>query len=84
MNAPTEIRNIPLMVIVTIVLQSALVLLWAGRASARLDELQLRVEQQSGVIERLARLEEQAVATRAALIRIERKLETSDHAGRAQ
>ncbi|BBF80828.1 MULTISPECIES: hypothetical protein [Asticcacaulis] len=62
-------------VIVTIVLQSAAALMWFGRASARLDTLEARLQQQAGVVERLARLEEQALATRAALSRIEAKLD---------
>ncbi|WP_298326849.1 hypothetical protein [Asticcacaulis sp.] len=62
-------------VIVTIVLQSAAALMWFGRAGARLDTLEARLQQQAGVVERLARLEEQALATRAALSRIEAKLD---------
>jgi hypothetical protein len=53
--------------------------MWAGRASARIDELQKRLDAQAPVAERLARLETQAEATRAALVRIEAKL---DGAGR--
>ncbi|UDF03235.1 hypothetical protein [Asticcacaulis sp. AND118] len=62
-------------VIVTIILQSAAALMWFGRAGARLDTLEARLQQQAGVVERLARLEEQALATRAALQRIEVKLD---------
>lgn len=65
---------VPLSVVVTVVIQTAFVLLWVGRASARLDMLEARFEQQAGVSERLARLEEQAVAQRASLDRIEAKL----------
>ena len=63
----------PLAVIVAIALQAAGALLWAGQAAARIDELQGRIEAQAPVAERLARLEEQAAATRAALDRIEPK-----------
>ena len=65
----------PLAVIVAIGLQAAGALLWAGQAVARIDELQSRIEAQAPVAERLARLEEQAAATRAALERIEAKLD---------
>lgn len=65
----------PWAVIVAVALQAAGALLWAGQAAARIDELQSRIEAQAPVAERLARLEEQAVATRAALERIEAKLD---------
>ncbi len=68
----TEI--LPLAVIVTIIIQTAFVLLWVGRAGARLDMMEARLDQQAGVAERLARLEEQSMATRASLDRIETKL----------
>ena len=50
-------------------------LVWAGGAAARIATLEARVGEQRLVAERLARLEEQGVATRAAVERIERKLE---------
>ena len=50
-------------------------LVWAGGAAARIATLETRVGEQRLVAERLARLEEQGVATRAAVERIERKLE---------
>lgn len=62
-------------VIMTIILQTAAGLMWFGRAGARLDALEARFQQQASVVERLARLEEQALATRAALGRIESKLD---------
>jgi hypothetical protein len=65
----------PLAIIVTVALQAAGALLWAGQAAARIDELQSRIEAQAPVAERLARLEEQAASTRAALDRIEAKLD---------
>ncbi|MGH1558558.1 phage portal protein [Caulobacter segnis] len=58
-------------------LQFAAALLWTGRASARIDEMQRRVEAQAPVAERLARLEEQATASRQSLQRIEAKLDQS-------
>jgi len=65
---------VPLSAAVTVIVQAGFVLLWVGRAGARLDMMEARLEQQAGVAERLARLEEQAVAQRAALDRIEHKL----------
>jgi hypothetical protein len=65
----------PLAIIITVALQAAGALLWAGQAAARIDELQSRIEAQAPVAERLARLEEQAASTRAALDRIEAKLD---------
>jgi len=51
-------------------------LVWAGGAAARIATLEARVGEQQLVAERLARLEEQGVATRAAVERIERRLES--------
>ena len=50
-------------------------LVWAGGAAARIATLEDRVGEQRLVAERLARLEEQGVATRAAVARIEHRLE---------
>ncbi len=74
MSETMWLQAIPLSVIVTVIIQTAFVLLWVGRAGARLDIMEARLEQQAGVAERLARLEEQALAQRAALDRIESKL----------
>jgi len=68
-------RQISVALIVAVALQAAAALMWAGRASARIDEMQSRLNAQAPVAERLARLEEQASASRAALDRIEAKLE---------
>ena len=69
-------RRLPAAVIVALIVQTAGALVWAGGAAARIASLEARVEQQSSVTERLARLEEQAAATRAVIERIEAKLET--------
>ncbi len=68
-------RQVSLGLCVTVFLQAAAALMWAGRASARIDDMQRRLEAQAPVAERLARLEEQATATRQSLDRIEAKLE---------
>ncbi len=70
-------RQVSLGLCVTVFLQAAAALMWAGRASARIDDMQRRIEAQAPVAERLARLEEQAAATRQSLDRIEAKLERS-------
>jgi hypothetical protein len=49
--------------------------MWAGRAAARLDEVERAVATQPEVAERLARLEEQVADARRALSRIERRLD---------
>ncbi len=71
-------RQVTLAVIVTIAIQAGGGLMWAGRASARIDELGRRVEGQGAVVERLARLEEQLAATRLTLERLERRLEDGE------
>ncbi|WP_332367260.1 hypothetical protein [Caulobacter sp. NIBR2454] len=68
-------RQVSAALIVTLLLQAAGGFMWAGRASARIDELKHRVDAQATVAERLARLEEQAALTRESLNRIEDKLE---------
>lgn len=68
-------RQVSAAVLVAVALQAAAALLWAGKASARIDEMQRRLEAQAPVAERLARLEEQATASRQSLARIEARLE---------
>lgn len=67
--------RIPLALLVAVAIQAAGALLWAGGAAARISALESRVEGQGSVAERLARLEEQAAATRAAVERIEQRME---------
>ncbi len=68
-------RKIPWAVIAAVAVQTAAALIWAGGAAARIHTLESRVAEQRMVAERLARLEEQAEATQAALHRIEARLE---------
>ena len=85
MSAPTSYptgrwrldRQVSAAVLVAVALQAGTALLWAGKASARIDDMQRRLEAQAPVAERLARLEAQAEATRQSLVRIEAKLERS-------
>ena len=59
-----------------IVMETAGAFVWAGRAAARLDEMEHRLTLQQPVAERLARLEVRADDARASLERIERRLDT--------
>lgn len=61
--------------ILALFLESAGALIWAGRAAARLDELEAAVATQPAVAERLARLEEQIGEARRSLARIEQRLD---------
>ena len=69
------IKRVPVALIGALVLQTLGGLVWAGGAAARIATLEERVGEQRLVAERLARLEEQGVATRQAVERIERRLE---------
>lgn len=68
-------RRIPVALIGALIVQTIGGLVWAGGAAARIATLEQRVGEQRLVAERLARLEEQGVATRQAVERIERRLE---------
>jgi hypothetical protein len=68
--------KVPAALVVALGLQTVGGLVWAGGAAARIAALEERVGEQRLVAERLARLEEQGIATREAVERIERRLET--------
>ncbi len=70
-----ELKRIPVALIVALTVQTIGGLVWAGGAAARIATLEERVTEQRLVAERLARLEEQSLATRSAVDRIERRLE---------
>lgn len=55
--------------------QSVTALIWAGAAAERLEQLEYRMNRTEELIERTARLEEQAEGIRDTLARIERKLD---------
>jgi hypothetical protein len=61
--------------ILALFLETAGGLIWAGRAAARLEEVERAVATQPEVAERLARLEEQVAEARRSLARIEARLE---------
>ena len=69
-----EWKRIPPAIAAAIIVQTLAGLLWAGGAAARIATLEDRVGEQRLVAERLARLEEQSTATRAAVDRIERRM----------
>jgi len=68
-------RKISLAVILAVVMESAGVLIWAGAASERLKEVEVRVAAQAAMAERLARVEVHLELAAAQLNRIEKKLE---------
>ena len=68
-------RQVGVAVLVAVALQAVAGLLWAGRAAARIDEIERRVSAQAPVAERLARLEAHAEAQGRQLGRIEGKLD---------
>lgn len=70
-----ELRSrLPVAVLVAVAVQAAAALMWGGAASARIAALEARAERQGTVIERLARVEEQVSATRAAVERMEQRM----------
>ncbi len=69
------LRKIPVAVVAALAVQTVGGLVWAGGAAARITTLEERVGEQRLVAERLARLEEQSLATQAAVERVERRLE---------
>lgn len=70
-----DLKKMATALAVALAIQTIGGLVWAGGAAARIATLEARVGEQRLVAERLARLEEQGVATRAAVERVERKLE---------
>lgn len=67
--------RLPTALLIALAAQAVAGLVWAGGAAARIGTLETRVAEQRLVAERLARLEEQSLATRSAVERIERRLE---------
>ena len=67
-------RNVTLGVVTALALQTAGALMWAGATGERLDQLEARAAAVEPLYERLARLEEHSAHTRAALARIEHRL----------
>ncbi len=68
-------KSVGVAAIAAFALQTAGVVAWAGAAAERIAALERRLDRQSGVSERLARLEAESEFSRAALLRIEAKLD---------
>jgi hypothetical protein len=68
-------KKLTLAVILAVVVESAGVLIWAGAASERLKEVEVRVAAQAGMSDRLARVEVHLELAAVQLGRIEKKLE---------
>lgn len=68
-------RQVTPAVLLALMIQTGAALLWAGGAAERIAAVERRMDRQSGVNERLARLEAQADANRLSLARIEAKLD---------
>ena len=68
-------RHIPVALVATIAFQTCAALLWSGAAAERLTALERRAAHTEEMAERTARLEEQSLATRASLVRIEEKID---------
>jgi len=68
-------KKLTLAVVLAVVVESAGVLIWAGGASERLKEVEVRVAAQAAMAERLARMEVHLELAAAQLNRIEKKLE---------
>ena len=68
-------RHVPVALVLTIILQTGAALMWSGAAAERLTALETRSARTDEIIERTARLEEQSLAMRASLTRIEEKLD---------
>jgi len=66
-----QVRRVPTALLVALAAQAVAGLVWAGGAASRIGTLEDRVAEQRMVAERLARLEEQSLATRATVERIE-------------
>jgi hypothetical protein len=67
-------RRVPLAVILTIAMQTAAALLWAGAAGERLTALEARTERIGELVERTARLEEQTKSANASIRASEARL----------
>ena len=70
-----HLKKVSAAVIAALVVQAIAGLMWAGAAAARIEALEQKVGEQRQVTERLARLEEQSLALRATMDRIEWQLE---------
>jgi len=70
-------RTVGVAFIFAFVVQTTGAIAWAGGAAERIAVLERRIDRQANVNERLARLEAESEFSRAALLRIESKLDRS-------
>ena len=75
LDKPAELR-VTVAIGAAVIVQTGLGLIWAGAASERLAQLERRADDNTQIIERTARLEEQMRFVSATLIRIEEKIDT--------
>ncbi len=74
LDKPAELR-VTVAIGAAVIVQTGLALIWAGAASERLAQLERRADDNTQIIERTARLEEQVRFVSATLVRIEDKLD---------
>ena len=74
LDKPAELR-VTVAIGAAVIVQTGLGLIWAGAASERLAQLERRADDNTQIIERTARLEEQVRFVSATLIRIEEKID---------
>jgi len=79
-DKPQELR-ITVAIGAAVIVQTGLGLVWAGAATERLAQLERRAGDNAQIIERTARLEEQARFMTASLERIENKLDRLSEEG---
>jgi len=77
-HSPHIDRTITFGLILTVLVQTAGALLWAGAAEARLASLEIVAAHDLPITERLVRLEEQMIGAQQSLNRIERRFNTQD------
>lgn len=68
-------RSLPISVALALIVEAGALLVWGGRTSARLDQLEVQSADHRSAVDRLTRLEVQMASAREAIERIERKLD---------
>ena len=80
LERPMELR-VTVAIGAAVIVQTGLGLIWAGAASERLAQLERRADDNTQIIERTARLEEQVRFVSATLVRIEEKIDARREEG---
>jgi hypothetical protein len=68
-------RRVPIVLILTLMVQTGVALVWAGEAHERFVHLERQVERNAALNDRTVRVEERLAAVAESLARIETKLE---------